>query len=93
MSRVIARTVRPAASVLRIMSSNWPTSESRPSVMTPEAMGDFVVKMLRHFDVDRAHAIAPDVGTPAILFAAAKQPDLFESLVVGSAAMRPELVE
>jgi pimeloyl-ACP methyl ester carboxylesterase len=66
-------------------------SESRPGVMGPEAMGDFVVKLLRHFKVDRAHGIAPDVGALAVLFAAAKRPDLFESLALGSGAMRAEL--
>ena len=66
-------------------------SESRPDVMAPEAMGDFIIKLLKHFGISRTHAVAPDVGTPAILFAAAKQPALFESLVIGGGAMRPEL--
>jgi pimeloyl-ACP methyl ester carboxylesterase len=33
----------------------------------------------------------PDVGTPALLFAAARRPTVFESLVVGSGATSPEL--
>jgi pimeloyl-ACP methyl ester carboxylesterase len=66
-------------------------SESRPDVMAPEAIGDFIIKLLKHFGIGRTHAVAPDVGTPAILFAAAKQPALFESLVIGGGAMRPEL--
>jgi pimeloyl-ACP methyl ester carboxylesterase len=66
-------------------------SESRPDVMAPEAMGDFIIKLLKHFGIGRSHSVAPDVGTPAILFAAAKQPALFESLVIGGGAMRPEL--
>jgi len=66
-------------------------SESRPNVMAPEAMGDFFIKFLDHFGIDRTHVIAPDVGTLAILFAAAKQPALFESLVIGGGAMQPEL--
>jgi pimeloyl-ACP methyl ester carboxylesterase len=65
-------------------------SESRPDVMAPEAMGDFIIKLLKHFGISRTHAVAPDVGTPAILFAASKQPGLFESLVIGGGAMRPE---
>lgn len=66
-------------------------SESRPDVMTPGAMGDFFIRLLTHFNISRTHVVAPDVGTPAILFAAAKQPALFESLVIGGAAMRPDL--
>jgi pimeloyl-ACP methyl ester carboxylesterase len=66
-------------------------SQSRFDVMSPEAMGDFIIKLLDHFGIRRTHAIALDVGTPAILFAASKQPELFESLVIGGGAMRPDL--
>ena len=66
-------------------------SQSRPDVMTPEAMGDFFVKLLRHFGINRTHVVAPDIGTPAVLFAASKQQELFESLVIGGAAMQPDL--
>lgn len=66
-------------------------SESRPDVMSPEGMGVFIVKMAQHFGISRMHAIGPDVGTLALLFAAARNPDLFESLVVGSGATSPDL--
>ncbi len=66
-------------------------SQSRPDVMAPEAMGDFFVKLLRHFGITRAHTVTPDVGTLAALFAASKHPELFESMVVGGAAMRADL--
>ncbi len=66
-------------------------SESRPDVMTPEAMGDFVVKLAEHLEIERMHAVGPDVGTLALLFAAVRKPGLFESLVVGSGATSPEL--
>jgi pimeloyl-ACP methyl ester carboxylesterase len=59
--------------------------------MSPEAMGDFVIKLAQHFGVARLHAIGPDVGTLALLFAAARRPELFESIVVGSGATSPEL--
>ena len=32
------------------------------------------------------HAVGPDIGTPALLFAAALEPDLFESIVCGGGA-------
>jgi pimeloyl-ACP methyl ester carboxylesterase len=66
-------------------------SESRADVMSPEAMGDFVIKFAAHLGIDRVHAVGPDVGTPALLFAAARNPGLFVSLVVGSGATDPEL--
>lgn len=68
-------------------------SQSRFDVMSPEAMGDFIIKLLDHFGIGRSHAVALDVGTPAILFTASKQPELFESLVIGGGAMRPDLAD
>ncbi|HXB35681.1 MAG TPA: alpha/beta hydrolase [Puia sp.] len=67
------------------------SSQSRPDVMSPRGMGDFYVKLLHHFDLQRTHVISPDVGTPAALFAASKQQELFESLVIGGAVMQPDL--
>ena len=66
-------------------------SDSRPDVMSPEAMGNFVIALMKHFEVTQAHIVAPDVGTLAFLFAASKRPDLFESLVIGGGAVRVDL--
>jgi len=66
-------------------------SEGRPDLMAPEAMGDFVIKLAQSLGIDRIHAVGPDVGTLALLFAAVRSPELFESLVVGSGATSPEL--
>jgi len=59
-------------------------SESRDDVMTPRAMGEFIVRAADAFGLEKPHVIAPDVGTAAALFAAAAHPDRFRSLVVGS---------
>jgi pimeloyl-ACP methyl ester carboxylesterase len=61
-------------------------SESRPDVRSPEAMGEFLVRALATFELDRPFVVAPDVGTPATLFAAANHPHLFRGLVIGSGA-------
>ncbi len=66
-------------------------SQSRPDVMAPEAMGAFLLTLLEHFRIGRTHVVAPDVGTPAVLFAVSNKPSLFESLVVGGGAMRVDL--
>jgi len=66
-------------------------SEGRADLMAPEAMGGFVVKVAEHLGIKRMHAVGPDVGTLALLFAAVRKPGLFESLVVGSGATSPEL--
>ena len=61
-------------------------SQSRPDVRAPEAMGEFVLRIVQAFELDRPHVIAPDVGTPAALFAAANHPGVFRSFVIGSGA-------
>src|ERR1700689_338500 len=61
-------------------------SESRAGVRSPEGLGEFVTRILDAFGLDRPHVVAPDVGTPACLFAAANHPGIFRSLVIGSGA-------
>ena len=61
-------------------------SEGRSDLMSPKAMGAFLPKVLAALGVGRVHAVGPDVGTSALLFAAGGHPALFESLVVGSGA-------
>ena len=62
-------------------------SLGRPDLMSPSAMGSFLVKFAGQLGFERIHAVGPDVGTSALLFAAAAAPGLFESLVVGSASV------
>jgi len=61
-------------------------SESRADVRTPEGAGELVLRIMESFGLDRPHVIAPDIGTPACLFAAANHPGVFKSLVIGSGA-------
>jgi pimeloyl-ACP methyl ester carboxylesterase len=61
-------------------------SESRAGVRSPEGLGEFVIRILDAFGLDRPHVVAPDVGTPACLLAAANHPGVFKSLVIGSGA-------
>ena len=59
-------------------------SERKDTLMSPRAMGDFIVRAADAFGLEHPHIVGPDVGTPAALFAAAAQPGRFLSLVVGS---------
>ncbi len=61
-------------------------SESRAGGRTPEAAGEFVLRIMESFGIEHPHVIAPDIGTPACLFAAANHPGVFKSLVIGSGA-------
>ena len=59
-------------------------SEGRDALMSPQAMGEFIVRAADAFGLERPHVIGPDIGTSATLFAAARHPDRLLSLVVGS---------
>ncbi|HEX2339843.1 MAG TPA: alpha/beta hydrolase [Vicinamibacterales bacterium] len=59
-------------------------SERRDALMTPRAMGDFIVRIADALRLEKPHVLAPDIGTSASLFAAATHPDRFLSLVVGT---------
>lgn len=66
-------------------------SESRPDVMSPSAMGGFLVKLAAHLKLDRLSGVGPDIGALAFLFAAAEYPQLFECLAIGGAATQVDL--
>jgi pimeloyl-ACP methyl ester carboxylesterase len=61
-------------------------SESRSEVRAPEPLGEFVIRMMEALGLQQPHVVAPDVGTPACLFAAANHPGAFKSMVLGSGA-------
>jgi pimeloyl-ACP methyl ester carboxylesterase len=59
-------------------------SDRRGSLLAPRAMGEFVIRVADEFGLDKPHAVGPDIGTGALLFAAADNPGRLRSLVVGS---------
>jgi pimeloyl-ACP methyl ester carboxylesterase len=64
-------------------------SEGRPDIIAPEAMGKFIPHVLSAFDLEHPHVVGPDIGTSALLFAAANHPGLFSSLIIGGGATDP----
>ena len=77
--------------VIAIDLPGFGQSESASEVMSPTAMGAFLIKVAAHLKLDRLYGVGPDVGALAFLFAAADNPGLFESLAVGGAATRVDL--
>lgn len=73
-----------AARLVAVDLPGFGGSERRESLMSPKAMGEFIVRVADAFGLDRPHVVAPDIGTSATLFAAAAHPDRFASLVIGS---------
>jgi pimeloyl-ACP methyl ester carboxylesterase len=61
-------------------------SQHSDSLLTPQAMGEFIVVAADAFGLEHPHVVAPSIGTAAALFAAARHPGRLRSLVVGSGA-------
>jgi pimeloyl-ACP methyl ester carboxylesterase len=59
-------------------------SERSEKLMSPRAMGQFVIRVADAFGLENPHVVGPDIGTGASLFAAALYPNRLRSLVVGS---------
>ncbi|MFF4754617.1 alpha/beta fold hydrolase [Streptomyces sp. NPDC002514] len=59
-------------------------SELRQDLLSPTAMGDFIVRIADALGLAQPHVVGPDIGTAASLFAAARHPERFRSLVVGT---------
>jgi hypothetical protein len=49
-------------------------SEGRDALLAPRAMGEFVVRLADEFGLENPHTVGPDIGTAALLFAAADNP-------------------
>jgi pimeloyl-ACP methyl ester carboxylesterase len=74
------------AHVVAIDLPGFGHSERRNELMSPRAMGNFLVRVADAFHLDSPHVIGPDIGTEASLFAAALHPGRLRSLVVGGGA-------
>jgi len=61
-------------------------SQRSDSLLSPRAMGEFIIAAADAFGLNHPHVVAPGTGTAAALFAAARHPGRFRSLVVGSGA-------
>jgi pimeloyl-ACP methyl ester carboxylesterase len=59
-------------------------SQRRDDLLTPRAMGEFVIRLADAFGLAHPHLVGPSIGTCASLFAAAVSPRRFRSLTVGS---------
>lgn len=66
-------------------------SEGRDDLLSPSAMADFVIRIMDTLGIERAHVVAPDVGTLAVLFVANRHPERFESIIGGSGGTSEEL--
>ena len=61
-------------------------SQRSDSLLSPRAMGEFIIAAADAFGLTHPHVVAPGTGAPAALFAAARHPGRLRSLVAGSGA-------
>jgi pimeloyl-ACP methyl ester carboxylesterase len=62
-------------------------SQRRDQLLSPQAMGEFVIDVADAFELASPHVVGPDIATSASLFAAARHPGRLRSLVVGGGVM------
>jgi pimeloyl-ACP methyl ester carboxylesterase len=74
------------ARLLAIDLPGFGHSERRGELLSPMAMSEFLIRLLDEWDITDPHLICPDIGTPAALFAAVRQPGRIQSLVVSGIA-------
>jgi pimeloyl-ACP methyl ester carboxylesterase len=88
-------TLAEHARLFAIDLPGFGASERRDDLLSPRAMGGFLAGLVEEAELGRPHIVAPDVGTSAALFAAADNPELFASVIVGEggAAVPLELGE
>ncbi len=75
------------ASRFRLFAVGLPgfgASEQPTDLLSPKAVGAFLVRLIEECDLGRPHIVGPDVGTSAVLFAAAVHPERIASAIVGS---------
>lgn len=72
------------AQLIAIDLPGYGHSEGRDDLYPPHAMGEFLVRLLDEFELERPHAVGPDIGVATLLFAASSNPNRFKSLVIGS---------
>lgn len=76
----LAQTAR----LLAIDLPGFGQSERRAELLSPRAMGSFLLRLIDEWGLAHPHLVGPDVGTGAVLFALSEDPDRFPSAVVGS---------
>ena len=79
------------ASLIAVDLPGFGGSVRRDELLTPQTMGAFLVRLMDQWEIESPHLFAPDVGTSAALFAAARTPGRMRSLIVGSGAVSAPL--
>ena len=63
------------------------SDQQRPELIAPDAMGEFLARLIDEWGLGAPHIVGPDVGTAAALFLAARTPERVTSLTIGGGAV------
>ena len=64
-------------------------SERRDALMSPRAMGEFIVRAADAFGLEKPHVVGPDIGTSAVAVRRGRTPRIASSASSSEAAVRP----
>ena len=79
----------PLASCAHLVAIDLPGfghSQQCDELLSPRAMGEFIIRVADAFGLEHPHVLGPGIGTAAALFAAARHPGRLRSLAVGGGA-------
>lgn len=82
--RDVIPTLQNLGPIIAVDLPGFGRSEGTDELMSPHAMAGFIRALIENLGLGRVHAVGPDIGTLALLFAATRWPELFESMVLGS---------
>ena len=77
-------TLAEHARLVAIDLPGFGQSETREDLMSPRAMGRFLVQFIDEADLGTPFVVGPDVGTSVALFAAADYPGRLAGVIVGT---------
>ncbi|MFD7155503.1 alpha/beta fold hydrolase [Kribbella sp. NPDC059898] len=80
--------VVPVGRVVALDLPGFGHSDQRAELIAPDAMGQFLARLIDEWGLGAPHVVGPDVGTAAALFLAATAGDRVTSLTVGGGAVR-----
>ncbi len=61
-------------------------SEARVDLFSVDAMSEFIIKVMDHFEINITHVLGPDIGSPISLFMAARHPSKIKSAIISGGA-------
>jgi pimeloyl-ACP methyl ester carboxylesterase len=64
------------------------SDQTRQELIAPDAMGEFLARLIDEWGLGAPHIVGPDMGMAAALFLAATSPERVTSLTIGGGAVR-----